>query len=462
MLQNRLKYSLFPLKRAFSLLFFFAIGGLLLVSCNKRETSRQNILKIYNWADYLDEDLLTEFPEWYKEQTGEEIRIVYQVFDMTEVMYTKIALGEEDFDLVCPTQAIIERMLHNDLLLPYDPNYGETPNYISQISPFIAKHLEAFGTDEKKAEAYVVPYMWGTSGMLFNTHHVSAEEMASWDCLWDRKNKGKILMKDSYWDAYNIASIYGNYDQISQGQRTLYQVANDHSDADIETVERLLKELKPNLAGWEADFGKEMMTKGEIWMSYAWSGDAVWAIEEAASVDVELDYIVPNEGSNIWFDGWVIPKYAQNVKAASYFMNYLCRADIALRNMDVSGYTSVVAASEILDEQIDSTLTETVNLSYFFGPGNDSLQVNPIQYPDESVVQRCDIIHDFLEKNEAVLEMWSRAKGDNLNRPMAFLILGFFSVLTVVLVTVRLKRFYKKTLRKRLNKMKLERILNSK
>ena len=142
-------------------------------------------------------------------------------------------------------------------------------------------------------------------------------------------------------------------------------------------------------------------------------------------------------------------------------MNYLCRADIALRNMDVSGYTSVVAASEILDEQIDSTLTETVNLSYFFGPGNDSLQVNPIQYPDESVVQRCDIIHDFLEKNEAVLEMWSRAKGDNLNRPMAFLILGFFSVLTVVLVTVRLKRFYKKTLRKRLNKMNKSNVAES-
>ena len=181
MLQNRLKYSLFPLTRAF--LFFLAMSSLVLVSCSDPETSRQKILKIYNWADYLDEDLLTEFPEWYKEQTGEEIRIVYQVFDMTEVMYTKIALGEEDFDLVCPTQAIIERMLHNDLLLPYDPNYGETPNYISQISPFIAKHLEAFGTNEKKAEAYVVSYMWGTSGMLFNTHHVSADEMASWYCL---------------------------------------------------------------------------------------------------------------------------------------------------------------------------------------------------------------------------------------------------------------------------------------
>jgi spermidine/putrescine transport system substrate-binding protein len=180
-------------------------------------------------------------------------------------------------------------------------------------------------------------------------------------------------------------------------------------------VEKELKLLRPNLAGWEADFGKEMMTKGEVWMNYAWSGDAVWAIDEASKVGVSLDYAIPKEGSNIWFDGWIIPRYARNVKAASYFLNYLCQPEVALRNMEISGYTSAVATPEIIEAQLDSTLTETVNASYFFGPGNGNLQIDPIQYPDSTVVDRCVLLHDFMDKNDQVLEMWSRVKGNNVN-----------------------------------------------
>ena len=393
------------------------------------DNDRQQVLKIYNWADYIDEDLLTEFPVWYKEQTGEDVRIVYQVFDMNEVMYTKIALGKEDFDLACPTQAIIERMIDKDLVLPINTNFGTTPNYLNNISPYILDGLKAFGKKGKEASEYVVPYMWGTSGIMYNTELISADEVSSWGCFWNEKNKGKMLMKDSYWDAYAMTAVYGYRNEIAAGKRTIYQVTNDHTSEDIALVEEQLKALKPNLAGWEADFGKEMMTKGEIWMCYAWSGDAVWAIEEAADVDVSLDYVVPVEGSNVWFDGWVIPKYAKNVKAASYFMNDLCQSDIALRNMDITGYTSVVATPEILDEQIDTTLTETVNLNYFFGEGNDSLLINPIQYPDINVIERCAIIHDYLDKNDEVLEMWSRAKGDNLFGGMTMMI-----ILVVVLL----------------------------
>jgi spermidine/putrescine transport system substrate-binding protein len=234
-------------------------------------------------------------------------------------------------------------------------------------------------------------------------------------------------MKDHYWDVYNVAAIFAFQDQIQSGNRTLKSVSNDHTDEDIAEVEKQLKLLKPNLAGWEADFGKDMMTRGQIWMNYAWSGDAVWAIEEADAVGVSLDYIVPKEGSNIWFDGWVIPKYAKNVKAASYFLNYLCISENALRNMDISGYTSAIGTGDILDAQIDSALSETINLNYFFGPGNDSVYVNPIQYPDSSIVARSVYFHDFLDKNEKVLEMWSRAKGDSLNRSMAITI--FLSLL---------------------------------
>ncbi len=430
------KLNLKNLLQTLLLLALLVPSGLFTKSASAADDDRQKVLKIYNWADYIDEDLLKEFPVWYKEQTGEEIEIVYQIFDMAEVMYTKIEKGQEDFDLACPTQALIQRMLANDLILPINRDFGKTTNYMPNLSPYILSQVAHFNMSGKNAADYVVPYMWGTSGILYNTTKISASEAGSWGCMWDPKNKGKMLMKDSYWDAYHMAAVWGYRNEIASGQRTVYNVTNDHTKADIAMVEEQLKALKPNLAGWEADFGKELMTKGEIWFCYAWGGDAVWAIEEAAEVGVSLAYTVPKEGSNVWFDGWVIPKYAKNVKAASYFLNYLCQPEVALRNMDVSGYSSAVATPEILETLIDSTLEETVNASYFFGPGNDSLKINPIQYPDSTVIARCALINDYLDKNEEVLDMWSRAKGDSLNSGMIVMI-GIVVVLLIILIVMR-------------------------
>ena len=425
------------------IIVFFAMLPIILFifGCKPSDESRAKVLKIYNWADYMNDTVLTNFPKWYKEQTGEEVSIVYQVFDMNEVMYTKIVLGKEDFDLVCPTQAVIERMINKKLMLPINKDFGKTTNYLSNISPFIQKQVNTFSTPEINASDYVVSYMWGISGILYNKSLVNKEEVKSWNCLWDPKNQGKVLMKDSYWDAYNISIIRARSNEIAQGRTSLYSAANNHTQEDIALVEQQLKMLKPNIAGWEADFGKEMMTKGKIWMSYAWSGDAVWAIEEAASVKVDLGFEVPYEGSNVWFDGWVIPKYAKNTKAASYFLDYLCSPEVALLNMGTTGYTSVIATPEILEAQTDTSLTKPVNVSYFFGTGARSVMINPIQYPDSIVINRCAIIHDFLDKNEIVLEMWSRAKGDNLNRTAAILIFTFFLALTIWITYRRFSRY---------------------
>ena len=165
-------------------------------------------------------------------------------------------------------------------------------------------------------------------------------------------------MKDSYRDAYGTAIIYAHARELSDGTITVEQLMNDSSPEMIAIAEEYLKKMKPNIAGWVADFGKEMMTKGKAWLNFTWSGDAVWAMEEASAVGVDLGYEVPLEGSNIWYDGWAIPKYARNVKAASYFMDYLCRPDIVSRNMEVTGYVSTVATPEILAEKIDTTRTE--------------------------------------------------------------------------------------------------------
>ena len=418
---------------------FILVG--VLSACGRSDEERSRILKVYNWADYIDEDVLAEFPEWYKEQTGEDIRIIYQVFDINEIMLTKIERGHEDFDLICPSEYIIERMLKKDLLIPISRDFGHTPDYLGNVSPYIQEQLNKLSQPGRKTTDYVVPYMWGTAGLLYNKEFVSPETVESWDCLWDPAFERKILMKDSYRDAYGTAIIYAHAKELADGTVTVEQLMNDNSPEAIAMAEDFLKKMKPNIAGWEADFGKEMMTKGKAWLNFTWSGDAVWAIEEAADVDVELDYYVPQEGSNIWYDGWAIPKYARNVKAASYFIDYLCRPDIALRNMDAIGYVSAIATPEILEAKIDTTIEEYSDLSYFFGPEADSIQIDPVQYPDRKVVERCAMIRDFGDRTELVLEMWSRVKGDNLNTGIVLLIFAVFGLLFVWLVYKRIREY---------------------
>ena len=423
-------------------------------SCNRTDEERSHILKVYNWADYIDEDVLAEFPAWYKEQTGEDIRIIYQVFDINEIMLTKIERGHEDFDLICPSEYIIERMLKKNLLVPIDRNFGKTPDYLDNVSPYIRGQLNKLSQPGRKTTDYVVPYMWGTAGILYNKQFVEEKEVESWECLWDSKFRNKILMKDSYRDSYGTAIIYAHAKELEDGTVTVEQLMNDNSPEAIDIAEELLKKMKPNIAGWEADFGKEMMTKNKAWLNMTWSGDAIWAIEEADAVGVDLDYEVPKEGSNIWYDGWVIPKYARNPEAASYFINFMCRPDIALRNMDFCGYVSSIATPEILEEKIDTTLTYFSDLSYFFGPGADSIQIDKIQYPDRKVVERCVMIRDFGDKTKEVLDIWSRIKGDNLGVGITILIFVVVALMSGWMIYKRWQRYSRRKQQRRRSRRK--------
>ena len=401
-------------------------------------------MKVYNWADYIDEELLGEFEEWYKEQTGEDIEIVYQLFDINEIMLAKIERGKEDFDVVCPSEYIIERMLKNDLLLPINRDFGSTASYLDNVSPYIHDVFDKIDGNGKNANDYAVGYMWGTTGLLYNKKYVTKSEVESWSSLWNPKFKGKLFVKDAFRDVYSPLLIYANQERIKRGEITMGELMYDSSDESIATVEALLKKTKPNVAGWEADFGKEMMTKEKAILNLTWSGDAVWAIEEAAEVDVELDYTVPKEGSVVWFDGWVIPKYAKNVKAASYFINFMCMSENAIRNMDEIGYVSVIGTPEVMEymseSAIEAGLDEPVDLSYFFGEDADSVVINTVMYPDKSVIERCAMMHDSGPRTSALLEMWSRVKGDNLNNGMVIFILLVFGALAVVGIMRKVKR----------------------
>ena len=394
-------------------LFIAVLLGMLPLSAHAAD--REHTLKVYNWADYIDESLLDEFEVWYKEQTGEEVEIIYQLFDINEVMLAKLEKGHEDFDVVCPSEYIIDRMLANDMLLPINRDFGTTPDYTRLVSPFFVEQLAKFDQDGKQANDYAVGYMWGTTGILYNPKFVTDEEADSWGIIWDERFNSKVLMKDAYRDIYGCMIMYARYQEILDGKVTRQQLMNDTSDEAIDTVEVLLKSAKQNIAGWEVDFGKEMMTKEKAYINVSWSGDAVWAIEEAAAIGMELRYHVPREGSNVWFDGWVIPKYAVNTKAAAYFINFMCMPENALRNMDEIGYVSVVASPEILEAKIDSTLEEYSDLTYFFGEGADSVPVDNIQYPDRAVIERAALMRDCGNRTKSMIEMWSRVKGDSLD-----------------------------------------------
>ena len=412
------------------LLVAFMAAILSFSACQKKE-DRKDVLKVYNWGDYIDEDMLAKFPAWYKQQTGKNIRIIYQTFDINEIMLTKIERGHEDFDVVCPSEYIIERMLRKNILLPIDTCFGKTPNYINNVSPYITKQIDATSCNGRTAHDYAVAYMWGTAGILYNKEKLTQDEARTWGSLWNRKFRKKLLMKDSYRDSYGTALIYAKRNEIRQGKTSVKKLMNDYSPENIRTVENYLKALKPNIEGWEADFGKETMTKGKAWLNMTWSGDAVWAIEEAEKVGVDLGYEVPLEGSNVWFDGWVIPKYAGNPKAAAYFIDYMCRGDVALANMETTGYVSAVASDEIFNAMNDSTkYPEKSDLGYFFGKKGKNAHLNPIMYPDSCIVARCAMIHDAGEHTPEVLDMWSKVKGDNLNGGIILLLLCVFIAIT--------------------------------
>ncbi|MBQ0127916.1 MAG: ABC transporter substrate-binding protein [Bacteroidales bacterium] len=411
---------------------FLAIAALAaLVSCS---TDRSKILKVYNWADYIDETQIAEFEQWYQEQTGKEVHVVYQTFDINESMLTKIEKGHEDYDVVCPSDYIIERMLRSDLLLPIDRNFGDTPDYTQNVAPFIVDKFRQIEGSGKDANDYAVSYMWGTIGIIYNPKFVSEDDVKTWNVLRDPRFKDRIYMKEAFRDVYTTLLIALNRDAIDSGEKSIEELPFDTSDESIAMVEQFLNECKPNIAGYEADFGKEYMTQEKGWMNLSWSGDAAWAIQEAKDMGVELRYAIPEEASIVWFDGWVIPKYARNVDAARYFINFLCRPEMAVRNMDEIGYVSAVGGPEILAAKNDPTEFEAEDATYFFGEDGKGVCIDPVQYPSDEIIARCGMLHDSGSRTEALQEMWSRVKGDSASA-WTYMIIGV-AVIGIVAVAI--------------------------
>ena len=396
----------------------------ILLGCSE---DRSQILKVYNWSDYIDESVIPEFEQWYEEQTGEKVHVIYQTFDINETMLSKIEKGHEDYDVVCPSDYIIERMLQADMLLPLGRDFGSTPNYIDDnLSPYIRTCFDKMQGNGKNANDYAVGYMWGTTGILYNAKYVTEEEASTWDIIRNPKFKDRILIKDSARDVYSQIILKIKEQDIADGKYTLDDLMNYTSDADIAAVEAYMKEVKELVAGWEADFGKDQMVQEQAWVSLNWSGDGVWAIEEAAELGVDLRFTLPKEGFTVWFDGWVIPKYAQNVKAARYWINFMSRPDIVIRNVEETGYVSVSGAQEVMEAFTDEEY-EPIDLSYFFGPQADSVCANPVLYPAKEDIDRSTQEHDWGGNTPKLVEMWSHIKGDNASS-FTYIVIGVLLV----------------------------------
>lgn len=430
------------MNKQFKTLVILVMAALMACPVFTQAADRAHTLKVYNWADYIDLDnVLNKFPEWYKEQTGEDVDIIYQTFDINESMLTEIEVGHEDYDVVCPSEYIIERMMRRGLLQPIQRDFGSLPDYTRLVAPFAQRMFQQMVSEEEMddmlASDYTVGYMWGTTGILYNSAFVDEADIRSLGGLLNPKFKDRVFMKDAFRDVYSVVVLYVYRDEIARGEVTREDLVGNVNDERIARVEEFLRELKSNVAGWEVDFGKEEMAKGKSWLNLSWSGDAQWAIDEASEVGVELKYLVPQEGSNVWFDGWCIPKYAKNVKAASYFINYLCMPENAILNMEEIGYVSVIASPEILewaDNAEDNA--ETVDLSYFFGPEATAVHANQVLYPDKSVIERCALMHDCAAKTGDMLDMWNRVKGDNLGGSSLMLIVGIVIILIIAFFVI--------------------------
>ena len=402
-----------------------AVAAVLFTACNNADRAHQ--LKVLNWADYINPEVKANFEQWYFDHTGEKVELVYEMFDINETALTKIEVGHEDYDVFCPSEYIIERMLKKGLIQPIQKQLvDDSIYYFDNISPFVKEKFQQMAPSaDITVSDYTAGYMWGTTGFIFNPQHVNAEDLHSWAAILNPNFENRILMKDAFRDVYSVLVLYAFADQIEKGEVSREELVRDITPERVEAVKAILLQAKDQICGWEVDFGKEEMTKGKAWMNLSWSGDAQFAIEEAAEMDVMLDYIIPEEGSNVWFDGWVIPKYAKNVKAATYFIDYMCKAENALANMDEIGYVSCAggekAAAEILAEMNDEEeWPETVDASYFFGDepievedeilDPHALHLNPVYYADKSIIDRCALMHDAGDAQEMLLEMWNAIK----------------------------------------------------
>ena len=292
-------------------------------------------LYVYNWGEYIDEDVISQF----EDETG--ITVVYDLFETNEEMYPVIEAGAVNYDVVCPSDYMIQKMRENDLLA--ELNFDNIPN-IDQIDPAYMEMSQAFDPENK----YSVPYCWGTVGILYNTRlldELGVPAPTKWADLWDERLSGEILMQDSVRDAFMVALKKDGYSM------------NSESKDELEQAKQELIDQKPLVQAYVIDQVRDKMIGGEAAVGVIYSGEMLYIQDEVANLglDYNLEYVIPEEGTNLWLDSWVIPKNAKNKENAEKWIDFMCRPEIAKANFEYITYpTPNKGAFELLDEDMQN------------------------------------------------------------------------------------------------------------
>ncbi len=292
---------------------------LLLTGCGKKYD-----LYIYNWGQYIDKDVL----EIFEKETG--LSVSYEEFETNEAMYPKVSNGAGDYDLICPSDYMIQKMIDEKLLAPL--NYDNIPN-IKYIGPQYLKQSKAFDPNN----LYSVPYCWGTVGIIYNKKMVK-EPVVSWSILWDKKYYDNVLMQNSVRDAMGITLKWLGYSLNSTNKKELKEARN-----------KLIEQKKKgNVQAYVIDQVRDKMLDNSAALGVIYSGEASYTIRE----NPDLAYVIPKEGTNSWIDSWVIPKSSKHKESAEKFINFLCRPDIALKNFEYISYsTPNTAVRDMLEDE---------------------------------------------------------------------------------------------------------------
>ena len=346
----------FKLLGALALSSLISIG--LFSGCGSSNNTADNgTVYFYNCGDYIDEDLLAQFTK----ETG--IKVDYSTYDTNEIMYQKLKSTPGSYDLVIPSDYMIEKMIKEDMVEKLD--FNNIPNY-----EYIDDKYKNLSYDPKNE--YSVPYMWGTIGIIYDPAVVT-EPVTSWDILWNTKYSGKqIIMFDSMRDT------------IAIGLKKLgYSINSTNPDEIAAATDELVKQKQTIDPLYYVDEVKDKMINGEAALATVWSGDAAYIMSE----NPELKYVIPEEGSNKWFDAMVIPKGSKNKENAEKLINFLTDPENSKQNVDYIGYSTPNKATyEMLDDEVKNS------------------------YPSQDVLDKCDIFVDLGDNLKLYDDAWMNIK----------------------------------------------------
>lgn len=336
-----------------------------LAGCGTGSSGANGEVIVYNWGEYMDPDVL----DMFEEETG--IKVVYDEFETNEIMYPKIEAGASEYDVICPSDYMIQKMIENDLLA--ELNFDNMPNAKANIGEQYWEQAKQFDPENK----YSVPYCWGTVGILYNKTMVD-EPVDSWSILWNEKYKDNILMQDSVRDAFMVALKLNGYSM------------NSTDTAELDAAKNSLIEQKPLVQAYVIDQVRDKMIGGEAAIGVIYSGEAIFTQRE----NPDLEYVIPKEGTNVWIDSWVVTKNSQNKENAEKFIDFMCRPDIALKNFEYITYsTPNDAARELIEDE--------------------EIKNSPIAFPDLSQYSNLETFQYLGDDGDAVYNnLWKEVKSN--------------------------------------------------